>query len=199
MRDVGILVVQDPLTCSHLAAPHMVRTQKFLCALATGPTIVASSFIDQAVKQGKVPTIDDHLLKDVENEKKFRLKLKDVVARARANKRNLLRRVPVYCTNEIPNGSGTYKSIVEANGGTFALYRGRPTIKKTSPEEDDGPAEPVYLLTGHSPAERALWPKFEQMATDGNMIPRIVDSEWLLDVAMSQQHKWSDKYLITKK
>lgn len=160
---------------------------------------MASNFIDQAVKQGKVPKVEEYLLKDIVNEKKFGLKLRDVVARAKANKRNLLRRVPIYCTNEIPNGSGTYKSIVEANGGIFALYRGRPTIKKTSPEEDDGPAEPVYLLTGQSPAERALWPKFEQMATDGNMIPRIVDPEWLLDVAMSQQHKWNDRYLITKK
>ncbi|CAL3968775.1 unnamed protein product [Diplocarpon coronariae] len=201
LREVGILVVNDPLTCTHLAAPHMVRTQKFLCALATGPTIVASSFIDACAgsRTGKIPKIDDFLLKDVDNEKKFGLKLKDVISRAKVNKRCLLRRVPIYCTNEIPNGSGTYQSIVEANGGTFALYRGRPTIKRTTAEEDDGPAEPVYLLTGQTPAERALWPKFEQMARDGNMIPRIVDTEWLLDVAMSQQNRWNEGYLVTKK
>lgn len=196
------MVVQDPLTCTHLAAPNLVRTQKFLCALATGPTIVASNFIDVSSatsRNGKAPIVEDYLLKDVESEKKFGLKLKDVVARAKANKRNLLRRVPIYCTNEIPNGSATYKAIVEANGGTFTLYRGRPTIKKVNPEDDDGPAEPVYLLTGQSPAERALWPKFEQMARDGNMIPRIVDPEWLLDVAMSQQHKWNEGYLIKKR
>ncbi|KAK2626096.1 hypothetical protein QTJ16_004358 [Diplocarpon rosae] len=201
LREIGILVVNDPLTCTHLAAPHMVRTQKFLCALATGPTIVASSFIDAGAgsRNGKIPKVDDFLLKDVDNEKKFGLKLRDVVSRAKANKRCLLRHVPIYCTNEIPNGSGTYQSIVEANGGTFALYRGRPTIKKTKAEEDDGPAEPVYLLTGQTPAERALWPKFEQMARDGNMIPRIVDPEWLLDVAMSQQNKWNEGYLVTHK
>lgn len=198
---MGILVVKDPLTCSHLAAPNIVRTEKFLCALATGPTIVTSKFIDASVasRSGKIPAVEDFLLKDVVSEKKFGVKLKDVLVRAKANKRNLLRRVPIYCTHAIPNGSDTFKAIVEANGGTFALYSGRPTIRKTNPEEDDGPAEPVYLLTGQSPSERVLWPKFEQMARDGNMVPRIVDSEWLLDVAMSQLYKWDDKYLLKKR
>ncbi len=172
----------------------MVRTQKFLCALASGPTIVSSDFIDTCIKKKELPRTADFLLKDHENEKKFGLKLKDVVARAKANKRSLLRRVPIYCTGQIQNGPGTYKAIVEANGGTFALYSGRPIIKKTSAEEDDGPAEPVYLLTGQTPDEKKLWHKFEEMARDGNMIPRVVEAEWLLDVAMSQQHKWHDKY-----
>lgn len=195
LREARVLVVQDPTTCTHLAAPAMVRTQKFLCALAVGPIIVSTDFIDACIKKGDIPKVDKFLLKDQENEKKFNLKLADALHRARANKRYLLRRVPIYCTAEIPNGPDTYKSIVEANGGTFYIYRGRPTIKKTAPEEDEGPAEPVYLITGQRPDEKKLWPKFTQMAEDGNMIPRIVSTEWLLDVAMSQQHKWSDKYL----
>ena len=188
------MVVTDPNTCTHLAAPAMVRTQKFLCALANGPVIVSADFIDTCLKKGEVPNVNKFLLKDTESEKKFGLKLKDVVARAKANKRTLLRRVPIYCTPEIPNGPETYRSIVEANGGTFALYRGRPVIKKISPEEDEGPAEPVYLVTGQRPEEKKLWPKFIEMAEAGNMIPRIVLSEWLLDVAMSQKQKWNNSY-----
>jgi Regulator of Ty1 transposition protein 107 BRCT domain len=195
LRELGVLVTQNPTDCTHLAAPAMVRTQKFLCALANGPTIVSSEFIDTCIKTGEIPNVDDFLLKDKENEKKFGLKLKDTIVRAKANKKNLLRRVPIYCTKDIPNGSDTYKAIVEVNGGTFAVYTGRPTIKKTKPEEDEGPAEPVYLITGLKPAERQLWPKFTEMAEQGNMIPRIVTTEWLLDVAMSQQHKWDNKYL----
>jgi hypothetical protein len=197
---MGILVVQDPSNCTHLAAPAMVRTQKFLCALATGPTIVSSDFIDTCIHEGEVPPVEDFQLRDQENEKRFGLKLKDVVSRARANKRNLLRRVPIYCTAEIPNGSDTYKAIVESNGGMFSVYRARggPTIKPTSPEEDEGEPDPVYLITGARPEERRLWPKFVEMAEAGNMIPRIVTSEWLLDVAMSQQLKWNDKYLAMK-
>lgn len=141
--------------------------------------------------------MDGFLLNDHDNEKRFKLRLRDAVARAKANKRSLLRRVPVYCTADIANGPETYKAIVEANGGIFHVYRARggSTIKPTSPAEDEGEPEPVYLITGPRPEERRLWPKFEEMAVAGNMIPRIVNSEWLLDVAMSQQLKWSEKYL----
>jgi hypothetical protein len=199
MRELGVLITQDTLTCTHLAAPNLVRTKKFLCALASGPTVISTDFIDTCVKRGELPKADNFLLKDDAKEKEFNLKLKDVVARAKANKRSLLRRVPIYCTREIPNGSETYKAIVEANGGTFAIYSGRPTIKKVNPEDDEGPAEPVYLISGMRPDEKKLWPKFVEMAKEGNMIPRIVDTEWLLDVALSQQQKWSERYLIDKK
>jgi len=178
----------------------MVRTKKFLCALASGPTIVSSEFIDVCLQKGLITPVKDFILKDHDNEKKFGLKLKDAVTRARSNKRNLLRRVPVYCTEQIPNGADTYKAIAESNGATFCLYRGRggAMIKPTKPEEDDGPPESVYLLSGTRPEERKLWSKFEDMAKAGNMIPQIVGYHWLLDVAMAQELKWDDKYLIEK-
>jgi hypothetical protein len=191
--------VTDPNNCTHVAAPAMVRTQKFLCALASGPTILSADFIDACIERKTAPDTKEYVLKDNENEKKFGLKLRDAVARAKTNKKSLLRQVPIYCTAEVPNGPSTYQSIVQANGGTVAIYRGRPVIKKTSPEEDDGPAEPVYLITGQKPSERQLWKKFSDMAKEGNMIPRIVETEWILDVAMSQQLKWNDRYLTESK
>ncbi|KAG9248379.1 hypothetical protein BJ878DRAFT_476536 [Calycina marina] len=199
LRELGVLVVQDPAKCTHLAAPAMVRTKKFLCALATGPTIVNSEFIGYCIKQREVPDAKKFPLKDTAAERKWNLKLKDVLVRAKANKRSLLRNAPVYCTPELPMND-TYKEIVESNGGTFLVYRARggATIKPTRPEEDDGPAEPVYLLSGTRPEERKMWPKFVEMAKAGNMLPRIVKADWLLDTAMSQQHlQWNDKYLST--
>lgn len=178
----------------------MVRTQKFLCALASGPTILTSEFIDDCVaSKGKIPAVEKYILKDEQNEKKFGLKLKDAVSRAKQNKRSLLRRVPVYCTADIQNGPSTYSEIVSANGGALAVYTGRPFVKKTSPDEDDGVAEPVYLLSGSKASEKKLWPTFAKMAEEGNMVPRIVDSEWLLDLALTQQNRWSDKYLVGNK
>ncbi len=201
MRELGILVTQDPKLCTHLAAPNLVRTKKFLCALASGPTVISTDFIDACVKtkKGDMPVAEDFLLKDDAKEKEFGVKLKDVVSRAKANKKSLLRRVPIYVTKQIPNGTDTYREIIEANGGTFGIYTGKPTIKKVNPEDDEGPAEPVYLISGQRPDEKQLWPKFVTEAKEGNMVPRNVDTEWLLDVALSQQQKWSDKYLIEKK
>ncbi|KAH8598799.1 hypothetical protein B0O99DRAFT_26080 [Bisporella sp. PMI_857] len=202
LRELGILVVQDPTSCTHLAAPSMVRTKKFLCALASGPTIVSAGFIDHCIEHGEIPHAADYPLGDTTNEKKFKLKLKDALVRAKANRRCLLKGISaVYCTAEIPNGTDTYRDIVTANGGTFLIFRGRgvPTIKPTKPEEDDGPAEPVYLLSGDRPEEKKIWSKFTEMAEAGNMIPRIVKTEWLLDVAMSQELKWNDVYLATSR
>ena len=48
-------------------------------------------------------------------EKRFGVVLADAVARAKANKRRLLAGVAVFCTENIPNGGETYKSIVESN------------------------------------------------------------------------------------
>jgi hypothetical protein len=33
-----------PTQCTHLLAPHLVRTEKFLCALATAPYILEASW-----------------------------------------------------------------------------------------------------------------------------------------------------------
>lgn len=187
--------MQDPERCTHLAAPAMVRTKKFLCALAMGPTIVRSDFIEACIKTGKVPDAEDFDLKDLDNEKRFKLKLKDAGRRAKANKRSLLKHVPIYCTQDIANGPETYKDIVKANGGMFAIYNGKPTIRKTNPAEDEFGPEPVYLITGQKPTERKLWGSFTAMAKDGNMLPRIVTTDWILDVAMAQQQKWADTYL----
>ncbi len=57
------------------------------------------------------------------------------------------------------------------------------------------PPDPVYLITGDSLQERSLWPKFEKMARQGNMEPRVVVSDWLLDCAMKQEVVFEDRYL----
>jgi hypothetical protein len=176
----------------------MVRTQKFLCALASGAVIVSSDFIDVCLENGEMPPVEQYLLKDAANEKRFKLKLKDAVKRARFNERRLLQDVAVCCTPDIINGPDTFRAIVEANGGIFYVYRGRGgfVLKKGENETEDRPEnEPIYLLSGVKPDEKKLWPKFEQMARDGGMVPRIVLTEWLLDTAMSQEIKWHDRYL----
>jgi hypothetical protein len=108
--------------------------------------------------------------------------------------------VPVYCTADIPNGVDAFKSIAEANGAIFKVYRARSgtTIKPTTVEEDGGAdPDPVYLLSGSSAGERQLWPRFEEMARKGHMEPRIVVSDWLLDVAMRQELVFDPRYLLS--
>ncbi|KAM7216172.1 hypothetical protein V8F06_008472 [Rhypophila decipiens] len=198
LRSMGIQIVTEDSPCDYLAAPQMVRTKKFLKCLARGAEVINSDFVTACLEDGKVPEVEEFILQDQESEQRFGVTLETAVSRARANKGRLLWGVPVYCTADIKNGSDNYQTIAEANGAIFKVYRARSgtTIKPTKPEEDGGaPPEPVYLLTSQSPAERNLWPKFEEMARNGNMEPRIVVSDWLLDVAMRQELTFEKKYL----
>lgn len=177
----------------------MVRTVKFLRNLSKGAMILSSSWIEKCLDSGKVPPPKEYLLKDKENEKKFGLKLQASVDKAAKNKGRLLWGVPIYCTAGIKNGTESYKAIADANGALFMVYAARSgtTIKPTKPEDDEGGPEPVYLLSTATPEEKKLWPKFEAMARLGNMEPRVVASDWLLDVAMKQEVSFDERYLVT--
>lgn len=195
---MGIQVVQEGQPCDYLAAPHIVRTVKFLCALTRGPTVISTSFLEQALNSGKAPSPKDYLLKDDESETRFDINLERSVARAKSNRGKLLRGIPVYCTEKIRNGSDSYKAIAEANGAIFMIYRARSgsTIKPTTAEEDGNrPPEPVYLLSSFSAEEKQMWDRFKDMAQKGNMEPRVVAPDWLLDVAMAQRVRFDEKFL----
>ncbi|KAI0009367.1 BRCT domain-containing protein [Xylariaceae sp. FL0662B] len=199
LRDLGIAVVTDGQSCDYLVAPQMVRTVKFLRNLSRGVTILSSSWIEQCLDTKEIPDPEDYLLKDKENEKKFGIKLEASVRKARENKGKLLWNVPIYCTASIKNGTESYHAIAEANGAIFMVYGARSgtTIRPTRPEDDDGAPEPVYLLSTTNSEERKLWPKFEDMARKGNMEPRVVASDWLLDVVMRQELSFDEKYLVS--
>ncbi|KAF4972278.1 hypothetical protein FSARC_1114 [Fusarium sarcochroum] len=199
LRDLGIQIVQEGQPCDYLVAPHIVRTVKFLCALARGPTVVSSTFVERALETGEQPDVDDFILKDTEAETRYNVDLETSVARAKSNRCKLLVGVPIYCTEKIRNGPDSYKAIAEANGATFKLYRARSgtTIRPTTAEEEgNAPPEPVYLLSSSGHDERPLWNRFREMARKGNMEPRIVAPDWLLDVAMAQQVRFDDKFLV---
>ncbi|KAM0525744.1 hypothetical protein ACHAPE_000455 [Trichoderma viride] len=199
LRDLGIQIVQEGQPCDYLAAPHVVRTVKFLCALARGPTVISSTFIEKSLETGKLQDVEDFILRDAEAESKYDVNLEKSVARAKAHRGKLLRSIPIYCTDKIKNGPESYRAIAEANGAMFMIYRARSgtTIKPTTAEQDGfATPEPVYLLSGATPEEKQLWKRFKEMAVNGHMEPRVVSPDWLLDVAMAQQVRFDKKFLL---
>ncbi|PFH55708.1 hypothetical protein XA68_17745 [Ophiocordyceps unilateralis] len=201
LRDLGIQIVQEGQPCDYLAAPKVVRTVKFLCTLSRGVTVLSTDFINEVLESGQVPSPDDYLLVDEAAESRYQIKLSRSEARAKSNRGRLLQGVPIYCTEKVRNGPDSYRIIAEANGAIFKLYRARSgtTIKPTTAEEDgDAPPEPVYLLSSVSADEKQLWPRFKAMAERGNMEARVVAPDWLLDVAMAQEVRFDDKFLVEK-
>ncbi|KAI9851664.1 MAG: hypothetical protein M1838_003133 [Thelocarpon superellum] len=204
LRELGILIVQDPSKCTHLAAPAIMRTQKFLLALAYAPVIISTEFVDECLEENEVVPDERFLLKDVKAEKRFGFRLKEAVQRARVNERSLLSGITIYCTEAVHGGFDTNKAIIEANGGHCVLFRPRRGIVSmrmekeggAGPSSDEDQPEAVYLLSSDTAEQREVAENFCQQATTQGMVPRVVKTEWLLDLAMSQEIKWDRSYAL---
>ncbi|KAJ5544913.1 hypothetical protein N7461_007217 [Penicillium sp. DV-2018c] len=209
LRDLGIMVVQDARRCTHLAAPSMIRTTKFVNALAYAPVIVSTDFVTSCLNKGELLDPADFPLKDKEAEKKYNFDLSCVTANAKKNKNQMLRGYRIYCVEDIRGGFDAFKSIVETNGGECMLFRGRLTItnhsrreesdEEESEVEDENPArKELFLLSGTGVKHSRIWPRFRQLALDIKKTPRIVGIDWLLDMAMSQETRPAKKYELTE-
>jgi hypothetical protein len=199
LRELGIQIVADATkNVDLLCAPNIVRTEKFISALACGPTVVSTSYLEYALKNHKLPPAEKHLLQDKNYEQQHGFKLQEALERARQNKKRLLRDWTIFCTDDVPGGYDTFKGIITANGGTCQKWAGRPTgiraVKRTidesvgdisqNQEEDEG--DVLYLISSDKPKNPSLWKKFRELAEKNDMVPRIVTTQWILFVVMAQ-------------
>lgn len=124
------------------------------------------------------------------------------------NKGQLLQKYLIYCTEAVHGGYDTYKSIVEANGGKCLVYRARAATSisgRTGAIDDDADdietASPkyIYLMSGVTHDEARLWPKFRKMAQTLGRVPRIVKTDWMINLGLSQQIQWHESYELTEK
>ena len=208
LRMLGVQLTQDAKDVDILVAPKILRTRKFVAALASAPLVVDSKYLDTALKQNKLRD-EPRLLQDRETEGRFGFKLAEALERAKVNDRKLLRGWSIFVTKDVPGGFETYKEIITLNGGDAFLYAGRTglTMHKRRRDDPDAGAEAqnqggdeeldfVYLVSGLSDPEVKLWKMFRSMAEKQDRQTRIVRNDWLLNAAMSQQVKWDEKWAL---
>ncbi|KAH7095394.1 BRCT domain-containing protein [Paraphoma chrysanthemicola] len=209
LRELGLFITDDFKKVDLLCAPHPVRTKKFVAALACAPALVSTTYLDAALKNNKLPSPEKHALdvKDFEEANGFRMS--EAVARAKQNKHRLLKGWTIFCTQNVAGGFDTYKHIVEANGGKCAMWKGRTMSitaskrsKNSASEESQNQAEDdgniLYLISEPDKKEFGHWAKFRELAARENMVPRIVKTEWLLIVAMSQYVHWKEDWELNE-
>ncbi|KAL8766346.1 MAG: hypothetical protein Q9209_006873 [Squamulea sp. 1 TL-2023] len=203
LRDLGVLVTQDPTHCTHLASPSIVRTKKFVCALARAPMVISTEFVDDCLAKDEWREPEDYILNDPVGEQRIGFKLSEAVSRAKTHRGQLLRGMPIYCTETVKGGFDVFKAIIEANGGKCLLYKGRAgsiAAGRANGQDEDPDAmdtdkpEYLYLLSGSTPAEMALWSKFRQMVQGTGKLPRIVQTDWLLNSALRQEVHWDETF-----
>lgn len=209
LRDLGIIVVTDASKCTHLAAASILRTTKFIVALASAPTILNTDFVDACLKAKKLLSPEDYPLLDPKGEARYGIKLEQALINAKANKNHLLADESIYCVESIYGGFDVFRQIVAANGGTCTMYRGRSgpssisliPSKRTDDSQASASAEEdkaVYLISATKPDQVRLWGKFKDMAIKARRVPRIVKSDWLLESAMGQAIRGWEEYELTE-
>jgi hypothetical protein len=198
MRELGLFITDDSKKVDLLCAPKVVRTKKFVSALACGPTLVSSAYLDFALKNNKLPAPEKFPLTDQDFVKTHNIHLEEAIPRARQNQKRLLKGWTIYCTENLTGGSDTYKDIIEANGGKCQIWKGKGIATATASkrkidksdevsqnlQEDEG--DVLYLISEANKKEFGNWAKFRELAEKHDMIPRIVKTEWILHVAMAQ-------------
>lgn len=183
LRRLGVQITTDPRKTDILVAPRIVRTRKFVCALASAPLVVGIDYLDSALSKGKLKENPSMLL-DRETEEKLGFKLKDSVERAERNQHQLLRGWHIFVTKAIAGTFDTFKEIIEVNGGAAYLWAGRTGTTFPEGVEDDPHA---YLVVGDTADDLKLGKLFRDQAVKAGLTPRILSFNWLLNLAMSQQ------------
>lgn len=206
LREIGLYIIEEPKkgNIDLLCAPKVVRTLKFVTALADAPQLVNSEYLDYAIKHGKLPDAKKYPLDGSEFKKQHGIDLSDAVVRAKQNKHRLLKAFTIFCTEKA--NFNVYKEIVAANGGTCLKWDNRTTAVTASKrkidaqpkevsqnlEEDEG--DVLYLISEAQKSEVKLWSKFRDLAKKHDMVPRIVSTEWLLNVVMAQKVHWKSEW-----
>lgn len=205
LRSIGVLLTTDPKEVDILVAARLLRTRKFVCALAGAPLVVDTSFLDAALKQKKLIE-NPPILQDREGEQRMGFTLASSLERAKINDRKLFNGWSIFVTKDVKGGFETYKDIITLNGGTALLYTGRTGLNLPKRKIEDIPGAEsqnqggeaeydfVYLVSGESEAELKLWGKFRDMAHKQGLEARIVGTEWLVCSGLSQKVEWQAKW-----
>ncbi|KAK0225943.1 hypothetical protein IW262DRAFT_726268 [Armillaria fumosa] len=124
---LGVKLTTRPSECTHLLAPHVVRTEKFLCALAVSPWIMSPEWATDSTAANKLLPEEDYLLEDQTNERKYNFQLSEAVAKAKTLKGQLFAKRTFYVTAKVSVDHKLLKNVVTAFGGQISTQT--PTIR----------------------------------------------------------------------
>lgn len=197
-------ITEDFSQINILFAPRIVKTKKFICAMANAPHILNTDFLDYCIKHNKVPSFSSYTLSDREGEEKLNCNLLRSLERADRNAHHLLKGWQIFCTKDIAGGFDVYKDIIKTNGGECFLYTGRNamtvskrTFDKSLPaaeSQNDEKGDVLYLISGSKAQEMALWKKFRELAQKADMQAKIVQADWILGCTLNQEVRWMPKW-----
>ncbi|KAF9263292.1 hypothetical protein L218DRAFT_340370 [Marasmius fiardii PR-910] len=182
---VKMALAHKPWDCTHLVVKSLVRTEKFLCAVAVGAHIVSEKWATDSANARKLLPEEKYILRDPDGERKYEMNLKRSLERARKGKesnKRLLEHHIFYVTNKVQADTKMLKNVITACGGQFTSQPPTPRIIETKPE----------LRHVISCAEDAgIW---HPIAQKGH---KIYTQELLLTGVLRQEIEWdNEKWMV---
>ncbi|KAJ8468323.1 hypothetical protein ONZ45_g17284 [Pleurotus djamor] len=175
LNKLGVKVTTKPADCTHLIAPHLVRTEKFLCALAVNPYILSSTWATASATANELLPEEDYYLVDSANEAKYNIKLGDVLERAKVHLGRLFAKQTFYVTPKVPVAHSLLKNVITANGGQMVVQAPKARTFN-SPDK--------HLIS--CPEDLSIWrPLCKDKIT-------VYNSELVLASALRQEIDWED-------
>ncbi|KAF5344832.1 hypothetical protein D9756_011094 [Leucocoprinus leucothites] len=134
LEKLGVVMASEVSQCTHLIAPNLVRTEKFLCALASAPAVLQEAWAIKSAQVKQLLPFEKFLLRDAAAEKKYRMKLSDALMRAKELKGTLLANKTFYLTAKTKVDYKLLKSVISAHGGQ--LLQQWPTVRQLTGHAD---------------------------------------------------------------
>lgn len=173
MGRLGVQFTTNPAECTHLVTKALVRTEKFLCAMARAPIVVTDKWVETCAYTKRLIIEDDFLLHDPEHERKFGFKLDEALERARENGGKLFSGMTFYITPRVPVETKLLKNVIAAGGGKVGS--GTPTVRILKAIQDRFVISCVDDKSIWRPLAEAGFPIFNQELILTGMLKQKID------------------------
>uniref|UniRef100_A0A182KD64 Mediator of DNA damage checkpoint protein 1 n=1 Tax=Anopheles christyi TaxID=43041 RepID=A0A182KD64_9DIPT len=176
----GCKIVDIPELATILVTDRIIRTYKFLCAVAKGIPIVGQSYLDALQRSEANEQINpwDHILSDVETEKRYKFQLRDTLLKAQ--KKKLFQDYTVFVTSSTKPPPSELFLILTCAGA-------KPS-KHCSPSSMVG--DKVFVIS--DPADVACWVKYRERFPG----IQIVSAEGFMVSMMQQSINFQKHHLM---
>lgn len=196
-EELGIELIEDPLTATHVISPRIARTKKFVVAIPHGPHFVSWNWLLDSVKAKKIQSEGRYPPDSAPSalwSKNLSLDKLCSNAEQLRSRGGLLKGFVILISDAVTRVGGieTYRDIVEANGGTCGLQgrRGTDLAKGRVILITNGKADPAIakLNAGtHKPGRKGKENKSVKKADAPKETVEIYDREWLMICAIRQE------------
>ncbi|OLL24568.1 BRCT-containing protein 1 [Neolecta irregularis DAH-3] len=190
LESMGVEIVDEPDECTHLAAPGVLRTEKFLRTFPFVDVLVSTRWIEACVSSKAIIDPIKYPLEDSEGEAKYQCNLEESRSRADKNGATLFKDYTIVATNSIKGGVAPLCGIVNANGGkaiSVASLKGKGG--------NFGKTQPVLITTSNE--EQKYKDKFLKAAHKEGKTGAVYGSEWILRSVLRQEIVDGSGYIIT--